>query len=178
MEIPRTIYGYQITVPEIDSLDFIDDMISINDTLVEPIQIYCITYSPSDNDVQIILGFIPENDLSRIMFHVDALREFIMDNPMFDSIHMTEKPAFYAGWIWKNEVEREAESEAESKAESDEESEESDEESEAESDEESDEESEVESEEESKDNDSSDSDKTDDETDDKSISYYVSKYYI
>lgn len=177
MEIPRTIYGYQITVPEIDSLDFIDDMISINDTLVEPIQIYCITHSPSDNDVQIILGFIPENDLSRIMFHVDALREFIMDNPMFDSIHMTEKPAFYAGWIWKNEVEREADSE-DSEAESEADSEaDSEAESEAES-EESEEESDEESEEERQDNDSSDSDTSDDKTDDKSISYYVSKYYI
>ena len=153
---PFTIYGYQIMVPEDDSLDFIHDMISINDTLVEPIQVYCITPSPFMNDVQVILGFIPDRELSRIMFHLDALREFIMDNPMFDGIDMSEKPAFYAGFTWKDdtksEVENETDSEADSDAESDAESEDSTE--------------------------SDDISDRIDETNDKPISYYVSKYYI
>lgn len=161
---PFTIYGYQIIVPEDDSVDFIHDMISINDTLVEPIQIYCITPSPFMNDVQVILGFIPDRELSRIMFHLDALREFIMDNPMFDGIHMSEKPAFYAGFTWKDDTKSEVESDMDSETDSD-----------AKSDEESDEESDSESE------DSTESDDISDrinETDDKPISYYVSKYYI
>ena len=170
---PFTIYGYQITVPEDDTLDFIHDIISINDTLVEPIQIYCITPSPSSHEVQVILGFIP-NDLSRIMFHVDALREFIMDNPMFDGIHMSEKPTFYAGFTWKREANSEAESEADSETNS-----ETDSETNSETDSEAD--SETDSDEASQDNDSSDSDDISDridKTDDKPISYYISKYYI
>jgi hypothetical protein len=153
---PFTIYGYQIMVPEDDSLDFIHDMISINDTLVEPIQVYCITPSPFMNDVQVILGFIPDRELSRIIFHLDALREFIMDNPMFDGIHMSEKPAFYAGYTWKDDTKSEVESETDSDTESD-----------------------AESDAESEDSTESDdiSDRID-EKDDKPISYYVSKYYI
>jgi len=161
---PCTSYGYQIIVPEDDSLDFIHDMISINDTLVEPIQVYCITPSPFMNEVQVILGFIPDHELSRIMFHLDALREFIMDNPMFDGIHMSEKPAFYAGFTWKDDTKREVESDTDSETDSD-----------AESDAESDSKSDAESE------DSTDSDDISDridETNDKPISYYVSKYYI
>ena len=158
MNTPFTIYGYQIIVPGTDSLDFIRDMISINDTLIEPIQVYCITPSPFMNEVQVILGFIPD-DVSRIMFHLDTLREFIMDNPMFDGIHMNEKPAFYAGFTWKSDRESDKESDTDSDADS-----------------------ETDSETESQDNDSSDSDDEDDtlhdEINDKSISYYVSKYYI
>ena len=162
MNTPFTIYGYQIIVPGTDSLDFIRDMISINDTLIEPIQVYCITPSPFMNEVQVILGFIPD-DVSRIMFHLDTLREFIMDNPMFDGIHMSEKPAFYAGFTWKDDTKNEAESEKESDTDSDADSE-------------------TDSETESQENDSSDSNDEDDtlhdEINDKSISYYVSKYYI
>jgi hypothetical protein len=164
MNAPFTIYGYQIIVPEDDSLDFIHDIISINDTLIEPIQIYCITPSPFMNEVQVILGFIPD-DVSRIMFHLDALREFIMDNPMFDGIHLSEKPAFYAGFTWKDDTKSEADSETDSEADS---------KTDSETD------SDAESETESQDNDSSDSDDDTihDEINDKSISYYVSKYYI
>ena len=166
MNTPFTIYGYQIIVPGTDSLDFIRDMISINDTLIEPIQVYCITPSPFMNEVQVILGFIPD-DVSTIMFHLDTLREFIMDNPMFDGIHMNEKPAFYAGFTWKDDTKNEADSETDSETDSDADS---------------DADSETDSETESQENDSSDSDDKDDtlhdKINDKSISYYVSKYYI
>jgi hypothetical protein len=156
MSAPLILYGYTIAIPEDDSLAFIRDMISINDTLVEPIQVFCITPSPSIDDVQVIIGFIPDNRLSGNMIHLDTLRELMIDNPMFDGIDMNKKPAFYAGYQWED-VESVTDSATDSATDSDVESEESD---------------------------SSDtSDKTDDETipdetNDKPISYYVSKYYI
>ena len=153
-DAPVIIYGYQIIVPETDSPAFIHDMISINDTLISPIQICCITPSLSSHDVRVIIGFIPENHLSGNIIHLDALREFIMDNPMFDGIHISEKPAFYAGYLW-NDMESE-ESEESEDSEDSEESEDS---------------------ESSHSSDESD-DKNPHESDDKSISYYVSKYYI
>jgi hypothetical protein len=164
---PLAIYGYNIIVPDEEPLQFIHDIISINDTLVEPIQVHCITPSLAMsglNDVQVIIGFIPDNNLSRNMIHLDALREFIMDNPMFDGIDMNEKPEFYTGYKWADDISSEEEIEEESE-DSDDVSEDS-ENSDTVSD----------------DYDSSDvsSDESDDhtETDDKSISYYVSKYYI
>jgi hypothetical protein len=160
MTAPLILYGYTIAIPEDDSLAFIRDMISINDTLADPIQVFCITPSPSVDDVQVIIGFIPDNRLSGNMIHLDTLRELIIDNPMFDGIDMNKKPAFYAGYQWED-VESDTESVTESVTESG-----------------------VESDVESEDSDLSDtSDKTDDETisdetNDKPISYYVSKYYI
>jgi hypothetical protein len=155
--VPLTIYGYKIIVPEMEALDFIHDIISINDTLIEPIQVYCITPNLAmlhSNEIQVIIGFIPDNVLSQNMIHLDALREFIMDNPMFDGIDMEEKSGFYTGFIWKDDMVSEVESESESESE--------------------DMVSEVESESE----DSIDSDDSSDETEDKSTSYYISKYYI
>ena len=159
--IPFTIYGYNIIVPEDHPLTFIHDLISINDTLDEPIQVYCITPNltmMSVSEVQVIIGFIPHHDLSKIMIHVDALREFIMDNPMFDGIDMDEKPAFYAGFKWEDDIISETVSD-DSDTISDSISDDCDSSDES-------------------DSDNSDNSDSNDETHDKSISYYVSKYYI
>jgi hypothetical protein len=155
---PITIYGYHIIVPKEESLDFIRDLSSINDTLVEPIQVYCITSHPDINEVHVVIGFIPDNHLPRNMIYLDTLREFIMDNPMFDGIDMNEKPGFYAGFIWKDDI---------NEVESDEESE-TDSEDSIDSDD-------CKSSDIGDDYDSSD---IHDETDDKPTSYYISKYYI
>ena len=169
---PLAIYGYQIIVPDEEPLEFIHDILSINDTLVEPIQVHCITPSLAMsglNDVQVIIGFIPDNDLSRNMIHLDSLREFIMDNPMFDGIDMNEKPEFYAGYKWTYDTESE---ESDAVSEDMEESDDSDD---------------VSEDSENSDTVSDDCDSSDvsddeseehNETNDKSISYYVSKYYI
>ena len=152
---PIAVYGYHISVPETDSLDFIHDLTSINDTLVEPIQIYCITpaIAMSDlRDVQVIIGFIPENHLSANMIHLDSLREFIIDNPMFDGVELDDTSEFYAGFVWKDDIESEVESDAES--------------------------TDCESTDDSDDYASSDISDDCDESNDKSLSHYITKYYI
>lgn len=154
IETPLTIYGYNVIVPEEGALDFIRDLFSINDTLIEPIQVYCITSQPDINEIQVIIGFIPDDHLPRNMIYLDTLREFIMDNPMFDEVNMNEKPGFYAGFIWKDDALYEVESEESEESEDTEESEESDT------------------------SDSDDDETNDNETDDKPTSYYISKYYI
>jgi len=113
-DTPLIIYGCQITIPEDDSLAFIRDMISINDTLISPIQVFCMTPSLSSHDIQVIIGFIPDNHLSGNMIHLDTLREFIIDNPMFDGIHMSENPEFYAGYLWNDMEDEDSEDSEES----------------------------------------------------------------
>lgn len=171
MAAPLTIYGYEIHIPEDDSSDFIRDMCSINDTLVEPIQVYCMTPQLamlSVEEVQVIIGFIPDSDLSRNIIHLDALREFIMDNPMFDGVDMNEKPAFYAGFEWKDDILSEASETSLHSSDCDS----------------TDDSEDCSTSEVSEDYASSDEDLSDDEhekkekEDDESISYYVSNYYI
>ena len=159
---PFAIYGYNIVVPDEEPLEFIHDILSINDTLVEPIQVYCMTphlTMSGFHDVQVIIGFIPEHSLSQSMKHLDTLREFIMDNPMFDGITINEQPKFYVGFKWVEDVDSEIESDVESDVDS---------ESESESESDVDSESEVES----------DNCESTDESNDKALSYYISKYYI
>lgn len=161
---PLAIYGYNIIVPEEDPLDFIHDIDTFNETLIEPIQVYFITPSltmTNIGEVQAVIGFIPDHDLRSNMIHLDSLREFIMDNPMFDEIEMDETPGFYTGFIWKDDIDSEEESEV---SEEDSDDCESTDHSEDYAD------SEVSNDYESEDLES--------EENDKSLSHYIARYYI
>ena len=96
MTVPLILYGYTIAVPEDDSIAFIRDMISINDTLAKPIQVFCIIPNPTIHDVQVVIGFIPDNLLSENIIHLDALREFIIDNTIISITIVNSRDTFNA----------------------------------------------------------------------------------
>lgn len=158
-EKPLITYGYRIDVPENNSRIFIQDMRSINDMMTKPIQVYCLvpTYDAGLSTVQLVIGFVTDRDLSKNMSYFDMLREFIMDNPMFDDIEMNMVADFYTGFEWYDENDDDDEtSETSGDCES----------------------SDCTSEDCTSDEDVESDDEHVDETNDKTISYYVSKYYI
>jgi hypothetical protein len=53
-----------------------------------------------DNDADIIIGFKPDGDLSKMVELDRELLEYITDNPIFEGFDISDKPAFYSGIDW------------------------------------------------------------------------------
>jgi hypothetical protein len=165
MVTPLILYGYTITIPEDDSIAFIEDMLSMNDMLEEPIRIYSITATTaSDCDIELIIGFIPDAILSNNMEHYNILHDLITDNPMFSGIDIASSADFYTGFTWNRDDTSSVSDDCESSHGS----------TDCDS---SDGSTNCESSDESVNSEESD-DCIHDETDDKSLSDYISKYYI
>jgi len=167
MATPIVLYGYRITIPVIDSYDFIRDMYSMNDILEEPMKVHGIVPHHdmiNDRAVQLILGFVPDSNLTTTLTNYEILKDFITDNPMFNGIELASTPLFHTGFEWNYDVVMDNESEESEESEENEDSEESDV-----SDDYSSEHSSYCAE---------SDDSIQDETNDKSLSDYISKYYI
>ena len=93
------LYGYEITIPLTSVSSFIYDMHDINDIMEKPFQIQCIR-SFISNQLQLIIGFVPNDDLSDIYTISKRLHSFINDNPMFDDLDISVRPSFYSGLEW------------------------------------------------------------------------------
>ena len=59
------LYGYEITIPRTSVSSFIYSMYDISDIIEKPFQIRCIR-SFISNQLQLIIGFVPNDDLSDI----------------------------------------------------------------------------------------------------------------
>jgi cobalamin biosynthesis protein CobT len=91
-----------------------------------------------DDTANIILGFIPNADFTKMSELAKDLNEYITDNPIFEGVDFSKNAEFYSGISWEPEDDDDETYEEESDEESDDE-EESDEESDEEDDEEADE---------------------------------------
>ena len=123
MTTPLILYGYRITVPEIDSYTFIHDMCSMNDILETPVQVYCIVPNRdvmNERAVQLILGFVPDSNLSITLNNYEILKDLITDNPMFDGIEFATMPLFHTGFEWNYDVVMEESEESDESEESNE----------------------------------------------------------
>lgn len=189
---PHTVYGYRITAPEDEhSLQFIHDICSMNDIMEDSIKVHYMVYHRNDTNVhavQLIIGFIPDNDLKKNIHYFENLNDFITDNPMLDGVTIESSPAFYTGFEWNDDMLSETSltsNDVSSSEDSDDvsSSEDSDDVSSSEDSDDvsSSEDSNDVSASEASDDDASDEDDENENkknNDDQSLTYYVSKYYI
>jgi hypothetical protein len=158
---PLTFYGFQIEIPEIYTYrEYCKIIIEIESIIPNPFEFMGILsefpdelsefpdkLSKLDNDAQLIIGFRPDNNLTKMLELYNELSEYITDSPVLDGITFSSEAKFFTGIDWYSHFEfndDDSDSEEESEEESDEETEE---ESEEESDEESEEDSETDEEE-------------------------------
>lgn len=189
-EDPLTVYGYRITASDEEhSLSFIHDICSMNDIMLHSFQVYCMIRTidnVSIDAVQLIIGFVPDNDLKKNIEYYEALKDFITDNPMFDGVNIAASAAFHTGFQWNDDMLDDATDVTEESLHSDDcnSSDTSDDCNSSENSDDcaaSDDSDDVSSSENSDDYTSEEEDQSDEDrkhNDDKHLSYYVSKYYI
>lgn len=107
------VYGYNIIIPKginyhkyllkLQDLDIkqpfgIESLISDFHSRLEGCDMDDISYL--DKYANIVLGFIPSDDLNETLNMANQLKEYITDNPDFKDIQFSEKPGFYSGDTW------------------------------------------------------------------------------
>jgi hypothetical protein len=154
-------YGYRVLLPEdVDRVSYRADLYSLQPALPEPFRIINLLstssldhiftdkeYEELDESTTLWVGFVPTDLESTIRFHAE-LKEFLMDNILFDGITFEDKPAFHSGTEWITEEESEDEEDDEEEEEEEEDDDEEEEEDFEEDDEEEEDEEDFEDEEE------------------------------
>lgn len=111
----ETFFGYKIAIPDDTTYRrFIRDLSGLCEIIKAPFKITGILSNFHsrmegmesdereylDNDANIIIGFRPDGELSRIVELNTELLEYITDNPIFEGFDIADKPAFYSGIDW------------------------------------------------------------------------------
>lgn len=126
------VYGYCFDIPaDMTYRKVLNNLLLLNSCIKEPYKIYGILkefhsrMEGSDNEdldsaAQIIIGFEPDNQLDNLKDLAVGLKDYIIDNPLFEGFYIVGDAEFHPGISWEPEDEDEDDDEDEEDDESEE----------------------------------------------------------
>jgi len=107
------IFGYKIKVPTTETYrKFMKKLKELEENIPPPFKIMGILANfhnrmqleyemcEMDSEVDIVLGFIPPNNLDELGKISNDLKKFTLDNSIFKGIEISESPQFFCGIDW------------------------------------------------------------------------------